>query len=77
MERGNDAGLEVMTVLVTGGAGYIGSHTVRALVDAGANVVVIDNLSTGFSQFLPEGVPLFIGDAADENLVEGVECLQP
>lgn len=61
-----------MTVLVTGGAGYIGSHTVHALADAGASVVVIDNLSTGFSQFLPEGVPLFIGDAADENLVEGV-----
>jgi UDP-glucose 4-epimerase len=71
MERA-ETGLEVMTVLVTGGAGYIGSHTVRALVDAGANVVVIDNLSTGFSHFLPEGVPLFIGDAADENLVEGV-----
>jgi UDP-glucose 4-epimerase len=61
-----------MTVLVTGGAGYIGSHMVRALTDAGESVVVIDNLSTGFSQFLPEGVPLFIGDAADENLVEGV-----
>ena len=61
-----------MTVLVTGGAGYIGSHMVRALVDAGESVVVIDNLSTGFSAFLPEGVPLFIGDAADENLVEGV-----
>lgn len=61
-----------MTVLVTGGAGYIGSHTVRALVDAGARVVVIDNLSTGFSHFLPESVPLFIGDVADENLVEGV-----
>lgn len=61
-----------MTILVTGGAGYIGSHTVHALTQAGANVVVIDNLSTGFSQFLPEGVPLFIGDAADENLVEGV-----
>lgn len=61
-----------MTVLVTGGAGYIGSHTVRALVDAGVEVVVIDNLSTGFSHFIPEGVPLFIGDAADENLVEGV-----
>src|ERR1700709_2455176 len=45
---------------------------VRALVDAGESVVVIDNLSTGFSAFLPEGVPLFIGDAADENLVEGV-----
>ncbi len=61
-----------MTVLVTGGAGYIGSHTVRTLVDAGESVVVVDNLSTGFSQFLPEGVPLFIGDVADENLVEGV-----
>src|SRR5690348_675150 len=61
-----------MTVLVTGGAGYIGSHMVRALVDAGESVVVVDNLSTGFSAFLPEGVPLFIGDAGDENLVEGV-----
>ena len=61
-----------MTVLVTGGAGYIGSHTVQALVQAGESVVVIDNLSTGFSDFLPEGVPLFVGDAGDENLVEGV-----
>ena len=61
-----------MTVLVTGGAGYIGSHMVHALVEAGESVVVIDNLSTGFSAFLPEGVALFIGDAGDENLVEGV-----
>src|ERR1043165_6301263 len=61
-----------MTVLVTGGAGYIGSHMVLALAEAGERVVVIDNLSTGFSAFLPEGVPLFIGDAGDENLVEGV-----
>ncbi|ABD06307.1 UDP-galactose 4-epimerase [Rhodopseudomonas palustris HaA2] len=61
-----------MTVLVTGGAGYIGSHTVLALVEAGESVVVIDNLSTGFSSFVPEGIPLFIGDAGDENLVEGV-----
>ena len=61
-----------MTVLVTGGAGYIGSHMVHALVEARESVVVIDNLSTGFSTFLPEGVPLFIGDAGDENLVEGV-----
>jgi UDP-glucose 4-epimerase len=61
-----------MSVLVTGGAGYIGSHTVHALAEAGESVVVIDNLSTGFSAFLPEGIPLFIGDAADENLVEGV-----
>jgi UDP-glucose 4-epimerase len=61
-----------MTVLVTGGAGYIGSHTVHALAEAGESVVVIDNLSTGFSSFLPDGVPLFIGDAGDETLVEGV-----
>ncbi len=61
-----------MSVLVTGGAGYIGSHTVRALVEAGESVIVIDNLSTGVSAYLPEGVALFIGDAADENLVEGV-----
>jgi UDP-glucose 4-epimerase len=61
-----------MAVLVTGGAGYIGSHMVRALTDAGESAIVIDNLSTGFSAFLPEAVPLFIGDAADENLVEGV-----
>jgi UDP-glucose 4-epimerase len=59
-------------VLVTGGAGYIGSHTVLALAEAGEDVVVIDDLSTGFSAYLPEGVPLFIGDAGDENLLEGV-----
>src|SRR6202158_2869075 len=63
---------ELMTVLVTGGAGYIGSHMVHALAEAGESVAVIDNLWTGFSAFLPEGVPLFIGDAGDENLVEGV-----
>src|SRR6201994_1895831 len=61
-----------MTVLVTGGAGYIGSHTVLALAEAGEDVVVVDDLSTGFSAYLPEGVPLFIGDAGDENLLEGV-----
>ena len=61
-----------MAVLVTGGAGYIGSHTVLALAEAGEDVVVIDDLSTGFSAYLPEGVPLFIGDAGDENLLDGV-----
>ncbi len=61
-----------MTVLVTGGAGYIGSHMVLALAEAGENAVVIDNLSTGFSSALPDAVPLFIGDAGDENLVENV-----
>src|SRR5215218_2794193 len=61
-----------MTVLVTGGAGYIGSHMVHGLADAGESVAVVANLSTGFSHFIPEGVPLYIGDAGDENLVEEV-----
>jgi UDP-glucose 4-epimerase len=60
-----------MTVLVTGGAGYIGSHMVYALVEAGERVVVIDNLSTGFATSVPPGVPLLVGDAGDEALVSG------
>lgn len=56
-------------VLVTGGAGYIGSHAVLALADAGYRPVVIDNLSTGFRFAVPEGVPLYEGDIADEALL--------
>lgn len=58
-----------MTVLVTGGAGYIGSHTVLELLDAGESVVVIDDLSTGFRWAVPAGVPLVVGDFGDESLV--------
>ena len=58
-----------MTVLVTGGAGYIGSHTVHALVDAGENVVVLDNLSTGFASALPAQMLPIVGDVADRTLV--------
>jgi UDP-glucose 4-epimerase len=58
-----------MTVLVTGGAGYIGSHMVYALVDAGERVVVLDNLSTGFDWAVAKGVPLVIGDTGDQPLV--------
>jgi UDP-glucose 4-epimerase len=58
-----------MTVLVTGGAGYIGSHMVLALLDAGEEVVVLDNLSTGFSWVLPKEVPLVVGDMGDQDLV--------
>jgi UDP-glucose 4-epimerase len=58
-----------MTVLVTGGAGYIGSHMVLELLDAGESVVVLDNLSTGFRWAVPDGVPLIIGDFGDEDLV--------
>ena len=46
-----------MTVLVTGGAGYIGSHMVLELLDAGENVVVLDNLSTGFRWAVPARTP--------------------
>jgi UDP-glucose 4-epimerase len=56
-------------VLVTGGAGYIGSHAVLALVDAGWPVAVIDNLSTGFRFAVPDGVPLYEGDIADADLL--------
>jgi UDP-glucose 4-epimerase len=58
-----------MTILVTGGAGYIGSHMVHALHDAGERVVVLDNLSTGFKWAVANGVPLVTGETGDEALV--------
>jgi UDP-glucose 4-epimerase len=57
------------TVLVTGGAGYIGSHAVLALLDAGWTVVVIDNLSTGFPWAVPDAATLVEGDIGDDALV--------
>ncbi len=56
-------------VLVTGGAGYIGSHAVLALQDAGWPVSVIDNLVTGFRFAVPDGVPFYKGDIADGELL--------
>jgi UDP-glucose 4-epimerase len=58
-----------MGVLVTGGAGYIGSHMVHALLDAGERVVVLDNLSTGFDWAVPHRAPLIVGESGDQNLV--------
>ena len=58
------------TVLVTGGAGYIGSHAVLALKDRGWSVVVVDNLSTGFRFSLPDDVPLIEADIGDQATVE-------
>jgi UDP-glucose 4-epimerase len=58
-----------MTVLVTGGAGYIGSHMVLALLDAGEKVVVLDNLSTGFWWAVPQEARLVKGDTGDQELV--------
>ncbi|MBR2269688.1 UDP-glucose 4-epimerase GalE [Sphingobium sp.] len=60
------------TVLVTGGAGYIGSHAVLALRDAGYPVAVIDNLTTGFAWAIPDDVHFTQGDIADQPLVEAL-----
>jgi len=61
-----------MSILVTGGAGYIGSHMVHALVDAGESVVVLDDLSTGFRAALPKAATFVEGDVGDEQLVGGL-----
>ena len=61
-----------MTWMVTGGAGYIGSHVVRALLDAGIGVVVVDDLSTGLEQFVPSSVPFVRGSLLDGDLVTRV-----
>jgi UDP-glucose 4-epimerase len=61
-----------MTVLVTGGAGYIGGHMVLGLMDAGEKVVVLDNLSTGYAWAVPQGVELIVGDMGDADLVADV-----
>jgi len=59
------------SILVTGGAGYIGSHVVRQLGEAGENVVVLDNLSTGFRSAVLHG-ELVIGETGDRDLVRRI-----
>jgi UDP-glucose 4-epimerase len=61
-----------MSVLVTGGAGYIGSHMAHELVDRGEAVVVLDNLSTGFRTAIPQSASFVQGDVGDEALVRRV-----
>jgi UDP-glucose 4-epimerase len=58
-----------MTTLVTGGAGYIGSHMVLEILDAGEQVIVLDNLSTGFDWAVAKPAHLIVGDVGDEYLV--------
>lgn len=61
-----------MSVLVTGGAGYIGSHAVIDLLRAGEEVVVIDDLSTGFDWAVQGGATLHLGDIADAALIDRI-----
>lgn len=58
-----------MKVLVTGGAGFIGSHTTHQLVDSGNEVIVLDNLSTGHQWTIPAGAKLVHGDCGDRELI--------
>jgi len=60
------------TILVTGGAGFVGSHFARAAVDAGRSVVILDDLSGGTPASLPPAIPLVVGDIGDARLVRRI-----
>jgi len=64
------------TILVVGGAGYIGCHMVRALIDSGSQVVILDNLSTGHREMVSGGV-LYEGDLGDEQLLNRIFSHHP
>ena len=59
-----------MSILVLGGAGYIGSHTALALCEAGRDVVVADNLETGFKAAVPEKARFYQGDIRDREFLD-------
>lgn len=61
-----------LAILVCGGAGYIGSHAVRALIEGGQEVIVLDNLQTGHRASVPENVKLLVGDLRDKEFIEKV-----
>ncbi|NEQ30631.1 MAG: UDP-glucose 4-epimerase, partial [Leptolyngbya sp. SIO4C5] len=67
------------TVLVTGGAGYIGSHTVQRLQQSGYQVIVLDNLIYGHREFVEEvlQVPLIVGNIADTGLLQNIFATYP
>jgi UDP-glucose 4-epimerase len=71
-DRIDGAGAKRRKILVTGGAGYIGSHMVLSLLDAGEAPVVLDNLSTGSRSCVPNGVPFYRGDCGDAQIVESI-----
>lgn len=72
MNRSASEKTEIGPILVTGGAGYIGSHVVRQLTEAGYQTVVFDNLSTGFADALVQGEELIVADLADLKAIDGV-----
>ena len=61
-----------MSVLVLGGAGYIGSHTVYALIEKGEDVVIVDNLQTGFKQLIHPKAKFYQGDLRDKEFLNSV-----
>src|SRR3954453_10434533 len=66
-----------MAWLVTGGAGYIGSHIVRAFADAGVEAVVIDDLSSGHRGFVAEGVPFVEASILDRAALDAIFAAHP
>ena len=64
--------MEEGKILVTGGAGYIGSHAVRQLCNAGYSVIVLDNLSTGHAKAIDERAEVVIGDVRDLGLLDSL-----
>ena len=64
-------------ILVTGGAGYIGSHYVQYALEQGEQVVVLDNLAYGHSEAVPEGVPFVKGDMGDASLMDQLFTTYP
>lgn len=64
-------------VLITGGAGYIGSHTVLACLAAGRPVVVLDNLSKGSRRLVPDSVPFYQGDVGDPSMLAEIFATHP
>ena len=61
-----------MTWLVTGGAGYVGAHVVRAFTEAGIKSVVLDNLSSGHREFVPSNIPFVRGSVTDGEVLQGL-----
>ena len=63
----------MQSVLLTGGAGFIGSNLAKALVNLGVNVDIVDNMSNGHIEFVPKGCNLIVSDFSDDKVLQGVK----